>query len=96
MIILVISALSFSLKAEDYIETLNIVSDENVDSVQNISIVRNIIGGTVIIPIFDETCPEEIKAPFSDAYRIIEEYMLLTLIKVAAKCENNPENVGGF
>lgn len=56
-------------------ESYNIVSDNYSNKIENVKVVRNINGGTVIIPEFDETCPEELKAPFMYACKIVEEYM---------------------
>lgn len=66
---------TFSVVANDYLETYNIVSDECVNSVQEVNIIRKINGGTVLIPEFDKSCPEELMGPFSHACRIVEEYL---------------------
>lgn len=65
----------FYAKAEDYVETYNIISDQYSPVIQDAQIVRRINGGTVITPVFDESCPEEMKAPFAFACKIVEEYM---------------------
>ena len=57
------------------VEICNIVSEETTESVQDVPVVRRINGGTVIIPEFDASCPEEIKGPFSYACKILEDYM---------------------
>lgn len=73
--------------AEDYIESYNVVSDNYNFKVQDVQIIRPINGGTVITPIFDDSCPEEIKAPFSYACKIVEEYMPTCLpLKVKVSC----------
>lgn len=48
----------FIAKAEDYFETYNVLSDDYVVDIQDAQIIRQINGGTVITPIFDETCPK--------------------------------------
>lgn len=48
----------FIAKAEDYFETYNVLSDDYVVAIQDAQIIRQINGGTVITPIFDETCPK--------------------------------------
>ncbi|MDE6655338.1 MAG: hypothetical protein K2K37_13235 [Muribaculaceae bacterium] len=74
-------------KADEYAESFNIISDNYTDNIQDAQIIRNINGGTVIIPDFDETCPEEIKAPFSYACKIVEEYLPPCMpLRVAVSC----------
>ena len=77
----------FTAKASDYIESFNITSDSCSNYVQDAQIIRPINGGTVIIPVFDESCPEEMKRPFIYACKIIEEYMPPCLpLKVSVAC----------
>lgn len=64
-----------SINAEENIETYNIVSDNYVDTIQDVELIRPLNGGTVITPIFDESCPKEMEEPFRYACRIVEEYM---------------------
>lgn len=64
-----------SLAAQSYMESYNVVSDEVSDQKEDIKIIRNINGGTVILPEFDETCPEDLRAPFCFACKIVEEYL---------------------
>lgn len=52
-------------KSDTFIESNNIVSDGYMAVIQDVPLVRLVNGGTVITPEFDETCPEELKAPFS-------------------------------
>lgn len=79
-VVLLLSLLSVSgAKAEDYIESYNIVSDEYDNSVHGAGVIRQINGGTVIIPEFDESCPEDIKGPFRHACKILEEYLYPSL-----------------
>ena len=70
---------TFILKADDYadsyIESFNEIADDYADDIQDIQVIRNINGGTVIIPVFDKSCPEMIKAPFTYACKIVEEYI---------------------
>lgn len=61
--------------ADNYTESYNVISDNYFNEISDVPVIRNINGGSVIIPIFDESCPEEIKAPFSYACKIVEEYM---------------------
>lgn len=77
----------FYAKAEEYVETYNIISDQYSPVIQDAQIVRRINGGTVITPVFDESCPEEMKAPFAFACKIVEEYMPPCLpLKVNVSC----------
>lgn len=63
------------LAAQSYMESYNVVSSEVIEKKEDIRIIRNINGGTVILPEFDETCPEDLKAPFCFACKIVEEYL---------------------
>lgn len=65
----------FVVKAENNIESFNLISADYVNDIQDAQIIRSINGGTVIVPIFDESCPEKMKTPFSYACKIVEEYM---------------------
>lgn len=87
-VVLLLSLLSVSgAKAEDYIESYNIVSDEYDNSVHGAGVIRQINGGTVIIPEFDESCPEDIKGPFRHACKILEEYLYPSLpLRVRVSC----------
>ncbi len=66
---------AMSLWAQSYSESYNVVSDAYNNKIEDVKVIRNINGGTVIIPIFDQTCPEELKTPFMYACKIVEEYM---------------------
>jgi len=77
-LITLLTALPF-VKAEDYNVVYNVVSDDIQSIVENVPVQRIINSGTVIIPEFDESCPEELKAPFSYACKLVEEYMLPSL-----------------
>ena len=73
--------------ADDYIESFNIVSDEYNNTVHGAGVIRQINGGTVVIPEFDESCPEELKGPFSHACKILEEYLYPSLpLRVKVSC----------
>lgn len=75
------------VKAQNNIESFNIISDENVESINDVQIIRPINGGTVIIPSFENTCTEEMKAPFAYACKIVEEYMPPCLpLRINVKC----------
>ena len=77
----------FLATANDYVESFNVISNKYSDKIQDIKIIRPINGGTVIIPEFDESCPEELKAPFAYACKIVEEYMPTCLpLKVKVSC----------
>lgn len=65
----------FLVFAEEYTETFNVLSDDFEESVQDTQIIRNINGGTVIIPIFDDSCPKQLIPSFSYACKIVEEYL---------------------
>ncbi|MBD5257451.1 MAG: hypothetical protein HDS52_02010 [Barnesiella sp.] len=62
-------------KADEYSEFYNYVSDDIRSFIEDLPINRIINGGTVIIPEFDESCPEEMKAPFIYACKLVEEYI---------------------
>lgn len=84
------------LNAQNNVETYNIISDSYKNALQDTVLIRNINGGTVIIPVFDSSCPEEMKAPFSFACKIVEEYMPPCMpIKVGVSCGsvNSQQNV---
>ncbi len=84
---IVSAIIAFYAKAEEYVETYNIISDQYSPVIQDAQIVRRINGGTVITPVFDESCPEEMKAPFAFACKIVEEYMPPCLpLKVNVSC----------
>lgn len=77
----------FHASGETYIESFNNVSEDSIGHVHDIELIRNINGGTVIIPEFDSSCPEEMKGPFMYACKIVEEYMPPCLpLKVAVSC----------
>lgn len=86
---------AFASWAQSYSESYNIVSDAYNNKIENIKVIRNINGGTVIIPIFDESCPEELKAPFRYACKIVEEYIPSSLpIKVKVSVDEIPAQFG--
>ncbi len=66
---------AFSAFADSYIETFNEVSENINHETNDVKIIRPINGGTVIIPVFDNSCPVEMIAPFSYACKIVEEYL---------------------
>ena len=74
-IILLFLVTTIIVKSENDIESFNVISENYINDVQDVKIIRPINGGTVIIPSFDESCPEEMKAPFSYACKIVEEYI---------------------
>ncbi len=75
-------------KSDSYVESYNVISDRYINLIQETPIIRQINGGTVIIPVFDESCPEEMKSPFSYACKIVEEYMPPCLpLKVKVSCD---------
>lgn len=77
----------FISTANNYVESYNVISDGYSNEIQDAQVIRPINGGTVIIPIFDESCPEDLKAPFSYACKIVEEYMPPCLpLKVKVSC----------
>lgn len=77
------------LNADDYEEFYNVVSDDFLIDIQDTPIERAINSGTIIIPEFDDTCPEEMKAPFSYACKIVEEYILPCLpLRVHVSVDN--------
>lgn len=63
------------LRGEEYIESYGLLSDDYINSVSDIQLIRQINGGTVILSSFDDSCPEEMKGPFNYACKIVEEYI---------------------
>lgn len=87
LIFLVTLTTVFIAKSDNLIESFNEISDNYVNDIHDVQIIRSINGGTVIIPFFDESCPEQIKAPFSFACKIVEEYLPPCLpLKVQVSC----------
>lgn len=87
LIFFVLLTTVFIAKSDNFIESFNEISDNYVNDIHDTQIIRSINGGTVITPIFDESCPEQIKAPFSFACKIVEEYMPPCLpLKVKVSC----------
>lgn len=75
------------VRSADNIETFNVISDSYVNEVKDAKLIREINGGSVIIPEFDESCPEEMKTPFAYACKIVEEYIPPCLpLKVKVSC----------
>lgn len=73
------------------LESFNYVSDEYWGQVKNINVIRTIGGGTVIIPEFDNSCPDYIKGPFSYACKILGEFLPSSIpLKIHISCENIP------
>lgn len=78
---------TISVHSESFIESINEVSDNYLESVQDTVFIRNINGGTVIIPIFDDSCPPDMQNAFSYACKIVEEYMLPCLpLNIKVSC----------
>lgn len=63
------------LRGEEYIESYGLLSDDYINSVSDIQLIRQINGGTMILSSFDDSCPEEMKGPFNYACKIVEEYI---------------------
>lgn len=85
------SAISLTAFAEteSAIDSYNYVSDDINNMVNDVQVVRPINGGTVIIPEFASTCPEEMKGAFSYACKILEEYLPPCLpLRVRVSCGN--------
>lgn len=97
IILFTVLVMSFlSIAANDYVEAYNVVSYNHSDSVNDIQIIRQINGGTVIIPEFDETCIAEMKGPFSYACKIVEEYMPPCMpLRIKVSCEHINSSVSG-
>lgn len=88
---IIVLAMSFfaivTAKAESQLESFNVISDGYRNEIQEPHVVRQINGGSVIIPVFDASCPNDIKAPFAYACKIVEEYMPPCLpLKVLVSC----------
>lgn len=88
--------------AQEAIESYSTISDDVVEIVNDVKVIRQINSGTVITPEFDATCPEELKGPFAYACKIVEEYMPPCLpLTVSVSCDvltgsnrNSPSKVG--
>lgn len=81
---------SASETASSY-ESYHYASDKYWGEVKDINVVREIGGGTVIIPEFDSSCPEYIKSPFTYACKIMGEFLPSSLpLKVKVSCKNLP------
>lgn len=87
VVFLSLLVLIVTVKAENYLESFSTISDDYVDDVQDVQIIRPLNGGTIIIPEFNNSCPEEMKAPFTYACKIVEEYMPPCLpLRVRVSC----------
>lgn len=87
VILALLSALCLSAETRE-MEFYNEVSEESNPTVCDIPVVRSINGGTVIKVDFASSCPEQIKAPFMHACKILEEYLPPCLpLKVRVECE---------
>lgn len=87
--VLLILTCGISIGAKDYTEAFNSLSTGNGEIFMDVEKVRVINGGTVIIPTFDSSCPEYIKAPFAYACKIMEEYLPPCLpLEVTISCGN--------
>lgn len=74
-------------EAQNYIESYNTISDSVKGYVNDVKIIRPINGGSVVLPEFDNSCPEEMKAPFSYACKLFEEFLPPCLpLKVKVSC----------
>lgn len=72
-------------------ESYHYASDKYWGEVKDINVVREIGGGTVIIPEFDSSCLEYIKGPFTYACKIMGEFLPSSLpLKVKVSCKNLP------
>ncbi len=88
--------------AQEAIESYSTLSDDVIETVNEVKIIRQINSGTVIIPKFDNSCPEELKSPFAYACKIVEEYMPPCLpLTISVSCNvltgsnrNSPSKVG--
>lgn len=86
--LLLLLATAFIAKSSDKIVSYGVISDRlaSTPEIQDVPVIRPINGGTVIIPIFDESCPEEMKAPFSYACKIVEDLPPCLPLKVKVSC----------
>lgn len=87
VILSALSIVGLSVNADDFNESYNVISDNYVDEIRDVEIIRPLNGGTVITPEFDRSCPEEMRAAFSYACKIVEEYMPPCLpLRVLVSC----------
>lgn len=78
---------AFASETASSFESYHYVSDKYWGEVKDINVVREIGGGTVIIPEFDSSCPEYIKGPFTYACKIMGEFLPSSLpLKVRVYC----------
>lgn len=95
ILILTLCLSAMTAFAQEYLSSSDRLSNAYRDEVQDIPVIRSINGGTIIIPIFDESCPESIKAPFEYACKIVEEYLppcTPITVKVSTKKIIGPES----
>lgn len=94
ILILTLCLSAMTAFAQEYLSSSDRLSNDYRNEVQDIPIIRSINGGTIIIPVFDESCPESIKAPFEYACKIVEEYLppcTPITVKVSTKKIVNPQ-----
>ena len=78
---------AFASETASSFESYHYVSAKYWGEVKDINVVREIGGGTVIIPEFDSSCPEYIKGPFVYACNIMGEFLPPSLpLKVKVYC----------
>ena len=88
ILLITLLAVGLGVKASDYIQSISVLSSDYINDIEDMPEYRPINGGTVIIPQFDESCPECIKAPFAYACKLLEEYIPPCLpLRVKVGCE---------
>lgn len=76
------------IHAQEAIESYSTISDDIIEKVNDVKVIRQINSGTVIIPQFDDSCPEELKGSFAYACKIVEEYMPPCLpLTISVSCD---------
>ncbi len=75
------------------LECYNYVSNKYWGEIKDLAVIREIGGGTVVIPEFDNSCPDYIKSPFSYACKLLGEFLPPSLpLKVKVSCQNLPSS----
>lgn len=80
---------AYASETTSSLESFNYASTKYWGEIKDINVIREIGGGTVVIPEFDSSCPDYIKSPFSYACKIMGEFLPPSLpLKVKVSCRN--------
>lgn len=80
---------AYASETTSSLESFNYASTKYWGEIKDINVIREIGGGTVVIPEFDSSCPDYIKSPFSYACKIMGEFLPPSLpLKVKVSCRD--------